>query len=148
MAPCVHEAGHAVIAHVLGGRIGHVRIASEADGSGDALIEGIDEPRTKLIVRLAGLPAERRYCEMVGDCPTYRDPMYSAHDDKERAWILAREIYPGDTLKASNLLKASRATAQTLVQEKWDRIELVAIALYESEGDLVEATQFRELMNR
>jgi hypothetical protein len=147
MAPCVHEAGHAVIAHVLGGRVRHVRIDTEADGSGDSEIGGIEDLRTKLIVRLAGLPAERRYCEMVGDCPTDRDPLYSAHDDKARAGVLAREVYPGDTAKASKLLKASRATAQTLVQEKWDRIESVAIALYESTDNMIKASQFRDLMN-
>src|ERR1039458_3153454 len=120
MAPCAHEAGHAVIAHALGARVAHVRIADGGAGSGDSLIS-TDDPRTSVHVRVAGYPAELRYCEMVGDCPADRHPMHSAHDDNERAWALAQKVCPGDLAAAAALLAQARETVGKMVEREWDR---------------------------
>jgi hypothetical protein len=136
-----------VIADVHGALVAHVRIAGHRDGTGESLIGGTDDPQIKLVIRLAGLPAERRYCEIVGDCPADRDPSHSAHDDNERAWALGQEVYPDDGHKASELLTASRGVAETMVEEEWVRIQRVALALYDSPDNMLRATQFRELMD-
>jgi len=138
MAPCVHEAGHAVIAHLLGARVAHVRIAGGGVGSGDSLI-GTEEPRISVYVRVAGYPAELRYCEMVGDCPADRHPIHSAHDDDERAWASAQEACPGDIAAAAALLTEARESVGMMVAQEWGRIERVARALFDSPDGFLQS---------
>jgi hypothetical protein len=145
MAPCVHEAGHAVIGHLLGARVAYVRIAGGGAGSGDSLI-GTDEPRISAHVRVAGYPAELRYCEMVGDCPADRHPMHSAHDDNERAWASAQEACPGDMAAAVALLAEARETVRGMVTQEWGRIERVARALFDSPDGVIHSGPLSELL--
>jgi len=63
LAPCVHEAGHAVIAHALGVQV--ISLITNPDGSGQSLIKEAD-PRTEVKIRVAGVISELRYCELVG----------------------------------------------------------------------------------
>jgi hypothetical protein len=145
MAPCVHEAGHAVIAHILGARVAHVRVADGGVGSGDSLISTVD-PRISVQVRVAGYPAELHYCEMVGDCPADRHPMHSAHDDDERAWALAQEVCPEDLAGAGALLEQARETVGKMVEREWDRIERVARALFDSPDGILHIGPLSELL--
>ena len=126
IAPCVHEAGHAVIAHVLGARV--IGMIVNHDGSGESKIETA-EPRAEVHIRLAGYIAELRYCESVGDCPSDRHPSLSRSDDNERAWVAAQEACAGDLSAASALLNEARGTVTTTVTEEWARIERIALAL-------------------
>ena len=120
IAPCVHEAGHAVIADVLGGVVAFVQVA-RGDGSGESNIR-IEDPRNEAIGRLAGSAAERRYNDLVGGCPPDRHPELSDHDDRDRALAAAQRACPGDLLAASDLLAESRTKAEVMVQAEWDRI--------------------------
>jgi hypothetical protein len=145
MAPCVHEAGHGVIGHLVGARVANLRVEARGVGSGLSLIAA-DDPQTSVLVGVAGLPAEQRYCDMVGDCPADRAPVHSAHDDDERAWAAAQEACPGDKAAASVFLADSRERVDALVVENWDRIVRVARALFDSPDGLLRHQRFIELM--
>lgn len=146
MAPCVHEAGHAVIAHALGGTIAHVRVSLDGEGRGDSFIS-LPNPSDQVIGRLAGLPAEQRYCDFVGDCPPDRNPSLSAHNDKEGAWDAARQAFPDDLRAASELLAQSGDTAREMVDSQWDRIQRVALALFNAPDGMLKASAFLSLVD-
>lgn len=129
MAPCVHEAGHAVIAHLLGASVAGIVVND--DGSGESKI-GHAKPRISVHIRVAGYIAELRYCGLVGDCPADRHPSLSTSDDNERAWASAQETCPGNLVAASALLSEAKETVATMVADEWSRIERVALALVNS----------------
>jgi hypothetical protein len=129
LAPCVHEAGHAVIAHALGVQV--ISLITNPDGSGQSLIKEAD-PRTEVKIRVAGVISELRYCELVGGCPPDRHPTLSTSDDNERAWAAAKELCSGSLAAASTLLVNMQSDVETMVAGWWSRIERVAIALCEA----------------
>ncbi len=143
MAPCVHEAGHAVIAHVLGGRVAWVRVAP--DGSGDAHI-ALPDPRGQVVGRLAGRPAELHYWDLVGGGPAECHPSRSDTDDRAEAWAAAQRACPGDLAAASELLAKSAETAAEMVEAHWSRIESVAQAVYESPDRRLLGSVFLSMM--
>ena len=147
MAPCVHEAGHGVIGHLVGARVANLRVDARGVGSGESLIAA-DDPRTKVLVRVAGLAAELRYCEMVGDCPADRHPTHSAHNDNERAWASAQEACHGHMAAATRLLAESRETVTTMVAQEWGRIERVALAIFNKPDRILKNGPFLELMDK
>ena len=108
MAPCVHEAGHAVIAHLLGGRVAFVMVAP--DGSGESNIS-LPDPRREVVGRLAGRAAEQRYWDQMGGGPAECHPSHGDDHDREAAWTAALRACGGDPATASELLERSRGTA-------------------------------------
>jgi hypothetical protein len=147
MAPCVHEAGHGVIGHLVGALVVHLRVDPPGLGTGDTCIKP-DGPLMDVLVRVAGRAAEERYCEMVGDCPADRRPMHSAIDDNEKALEAAKELCLGDIAAARNLVDQSRKIVATLVVEEWPRIERVALGLYESPDRFLKRRKFLELFDQ
>src|SRR6202789_3058926 len=102
MASCVHEAGHAVIANLLGGRVAFVMVAP--DGSGESMTS-LPDPRREVIGRLAGRAAEQRYWDRMGGGPEECHPSHSDAHDREAAWVSAQQACPGDLAAASELLE-------------------------------------------
>ena len=143
MQSCFHEAGHAVIAHALGGRVQFVSVAP--DGSGLTPIS-LSDPKDKVVGRLAGRPAERRYCDLVGGCPPECDPSLHDCDDRREASAAAELTYPGDPRAIAELLTGSGDTATQMVEAEWSRIESVARAVYESPNGRLLGSVFFSMM--
>jgi hypothetical protein len=134
-----------VVGHVLGAIVAVVQV-DRRDGSGVSLIKASD-PRGELVHGLAGWKAELRYSEMVGGSPQDRHPTDSAHDDRERAWVVAREMCGDDKGAAVRLVTEAEEAAASMVDEHWGLIERIALALFNSPDGKLTATTFCELMD-
>jgi hypothetical protein len=145
IAACVHEAGHAVIGHDLGGQVAIVQVDRSGNGGRISLIKA-DDPKVRTVVGSAGVAAELRYCEEVGGHPPDRPPKLSSSDDAERVKAAAQEACSGDEVAAAALVARSEIIAATMVAERWSRIERVALALFNTDDYVLRHRQFMDLM--
>jgi hypothetical protein len=143
MQPCIHEAGHAVVAHLLDCRVAFVLVAR--DGSGESRIAAT-EPRCEVVGRLAGRIAEERYWDRTGGGPAECHPAHADTHDREAAWAAAQLACEGDLRAAHELLEESRATAAEMVDAEWTHIENVARAVYESPDRRLLGSVFLSMM--
>lgn len=103
LAPCIHEAGHAAVAELLGMRIVYMQTSEDGSGVttpspvGSVHLTGAAGDRRQIQIAVAGTAAEVRYCDLVGypDDPGFH-PMHGRHGDGERAWRAAQSACNGD----------------------------------------------------
>jgi hypothetical protein len=143
MQPCVHEAGHAVVAHRLGGRVAFVMVAPNSSGESRTTIT---EPEREVVGRSAGRLAEQRYWHLTGGAPAECHPMYGDTDDRARAWEAAQLAYPDDVGAATALVQQSCVTAAEMVDADWDLIRAVARAVCESPERRLLGSVFLSMM--
>lgn len=139
MAACIHESGHAVIAHWLGVHVCCVSIAK--DGSGKADVADHDACAAIPIAFSGGI-AEEQYCEIAPPPSAERSPYHHKHDDKQRAWKAAQTLCPDDLQQASELMGMLQLVAKGEVTRKWEAISRLAIAVYD-EGFLSGPALYR-----
>lgn len=144
LQPCIHEAGHAVVAHGLGVDVFDLWV-NFGHGSG-VCNSGLTDHQTSVHVRLAGSVAELHYWNQVGGGPADRHPMHSAHDDNEKAWAEAQAAFPGDTAAASRLLDEAKTAVPVLVVENWGRIERVATAASQTTNGILKHRTLMDLL--
>ena len=150
VAPAIHEAGHAVMAHVQGMNV--TRLFVRTDGSGEmeispigsVLLHGEESAIRQVQVALAGAAAEYHYCELMG----YPDdvgchPMFGKEHDEQRAWRAAQDGCAGDMERAQQMVQGSRIDVDQATLRNWGVIVELAEAVLR-EGNLSGAalTQF------
>jgi hypothetical protein len=113
-ASAYHEAGHAVVARVLGTPVRRVTI----NGRMGTLVRHGDIAATRALITFAGPVAEARHCNL-------------SDDDTARMWP---DQWRGDLRNllrydGVGMLAPLRAQAETLVARHWSSIERVASAL-------------------
>jgi hypothetical protein len=123
-----HEAGHAVIAHMLGCRV--ARVSVEED-SGATLIKwsGRGEQRIErqILVNLAGPFAQRRFAPRSGWRSRSHAGFASGYDFDNVVGLIFR-LHDNDKV-AEKYQAYMEARAEALVDQYWLRIESVARAL-------------------
>ncbi len=153
LAPCIHEAGHAVVAEALGMRIVHMQVSEDGSGvttpspHGSEHLIGEAGAHREAQIALAGTAAETRYCNMVGypDEPGYH-PVHGRHGDRERTWRAVRECCEGDDGRASRLLSELRVVVDELVARNFDVITILAIALEAAGEDGLSGNVLAEML--
>jgi hypothetical protein len=142
---CIHEAGHAVIAHSLGVFVRDMWV-DFGPGSGVCNTDPTDH-RTSVHIRLAGPIAELHYWDQVGGGPADRHPMHSAHDDNKEAWEEAQAAHPGDPAAAKRLLREAQTTVGVMVPERWELIARIATAASMTTNGILKHRPLMELMD-
>jgi hypothetical protein len=128
MAPCVHEAAHAVIAADLGVFVFEVVVAGDGEG---AMTPDVCSDEQQVYTALAGSAAEMRYCKLVGFPPDPgRRPEVGRWGDHEHAWAAAQRARPDDIWEARDFLANARVTVDQKVETLWESIVRLALELY------------------
>ena len=137
MAPCIHEAGHAVVAHLLGICIDCVLVTPEGAGEtrlaekGTIPLSPPDSDRREIQIALAGEIAETRYCEIVGLPETPgQHPRWGRDQDNHRAHMVSVKTVGGDYERAQELITDLRPRVEVEVERNWDQIVQLANDLY------------------
>lgn len=147
-----HEAGHALVAHLLGGRVKQVTIDPDHDDgparTGDTQVRWrrvTDErqfAQNVVQVCLAGPVAEMIYS---GD-PYHPGVIPEWAADWRDAWIAAQPLFPDERQRLRYLEEVSIALYHRLRRDDvWNA--LAAIADHLLAYDTLEAAEFRELIS-
>jgi hypothetical protein len=165
-AVAYHEAGHAVVAHMLEYQVRRVSIAPKSDSEGHvswpnpinrsvmSRLEfgseaGLDRVRYRIdhaiIVSMAGALAQKRHnprsrWRYAGSGAAPGEFLLKGSDD-QLALELASRVHEGEKVRTA-YLRYLEARAEALVKRHWSRIERLAITLLEREtvsGDIREA---------
>ena len=165
-AVAYHEAGHAVVAHMLGYKVLRVSIAPKAGSDGhvswrhpinrrvirmfefgseadlDSVRHRIDHA---IIVPMAGGLAQKRYNPRsrwrYGGSGAARGEFLLKGSDDQQALELMSRLYEDEKVRAA-YRRYLEARAEAFVKRYWSRIEQLAITLLEREtisGDIREA---------
>ena len=152
-----HEAGHAVVAHMLGYKVLRVSIAPKAGSYGHVswrdpinrrvvrMFESgseadLDSVRHRIdhaiIVRMAGALAQKRHNPRsgwrYGGSGAAPGEFLLKGSDDQQALELASRVHEGEKVRAA-YMRYLEARAEALVKRYWSRIEQLAITLLERE---------------
>ncbi len=140
-----HEAGHALISHLMGCRVTRVTALAEEDVAGQrdgmahhlpVTIRTPAECRKALCRALAGGIAER-----------ILDPTSAGGDEADRAWARAlAEYHLADGTAGDEIQKAADRTL-ALLRRHWHAVDAIADELQSCEGEL-SGSEIRSLIRR
>lgn len=134
-----HEAGHAIVAHVLGLRVGSVILVDDGDDSyGETQIQP-DETEKRIVELYAGLEAHLCHCRDEAEAEG------GAEDDLEKIKSLAVAL---DPLEPDKLKLKLRGEAKAHVEERWEAISTLATELLQHEKLSVVSTKLDTLLFR
>jgi hypothetical protein len=119
-----HEAGHAVIAHVLGAQVRRVTIA---DDSGSTQIRRLGHGERAILVNLAGPYAQKHYAPRSRWRSRSHTGFNSGYDFDNVTNLIFHMHGTGKV--AETYWRYMEAKAQALIEEHWQRIEAVAKVL-------------------
>ena len=167
-----HEAGHAVVAHMLGYQVFRVSIGPKADSAGHMYWRhpithsvrselqwgsepDLDRVRHRvdhaIIVSMAGALAQKRYNPRshwrYGGSGAKRGELLLKGSDDQQALELMSRLHEDEKVRAA-YSRYLEARAEALVKRYWSRIERLAITLLEREtisGDIREAMMLDEI---
>lgn len=145
LAPCIHEAGHAVIAHTLGVQVIDLHVNF---GPGDGVCNiALTDLRTSIHICLSGPSAEMHYFEGADGCPAERHPLHSATTDRKQAWERAQLVYPGNLGAAQRLRNEARDVVAVMVEDHWERIERIGLAASQTPDGVLRHGTLRRLLD-
>ena len=128
-----HEAGHAVVARMLGVRVKSVTIQPTLNYSGRVLFDGLGRRTTekKILITLAGPHAQRRFAPNSAWRSGNKAHLNSGYDFDNVALLIHDEH--GNGKVADLYWRYVMAKAEQLVEGWWPHIEAVASALLKRE---------------
>jgi hypothetical protein len=133
-----HEAGHCVVAELLGFNIERVEVTSDLRGH----TRGVVHDGTGLgaicamITLAAGRAAQRKFGARAFDD-------WAQDDDKKLAAVACSLVNEKDA--AIRLIEGAEQTAEQMVNAQWDEIQLIALAL-ERMGGVVERDSIKRFL--
>ena len=140
LAPAIHEAGHAVMAHILGMKIDRVTVRKDGSGEtvpdpfGSLALNRFESAVREIRIALAGPAAETRYCVLVGypDNPDHHPDASNDHDTR-RARRAAMGVSSDDEMRAFSLIDSLRAQVDEATGPNWDVIVRCGFAIVQHE---------------
>jgi hypothetical protein len=144
MAACIHESGHTLVADRFGVVI--ISMVANPGGEGSATPYGTVAPNNDVHIAFGGVSAETRYCDSVDGCPAASYPaLHNYANDNERARDAAYALH-GETLQASKCLGNARELVDGIVMDEWERIQLMASAMYGKPNHLLMSQEIAFLL--